>query len=242
MKNLVLLVLVLFVSVSAYATLGGLYNVDFEQLDGEGTFKAPMVGPGPDGGVGSAGDIWNIFEVSEGGTAALISLNLVDSTGAASGVTLNFTGADGSGLLGAYGHAPDAINNLVGEYLFLGGQNNTYTADFSITGLTGGGIYDLYLWTGGPAFGSYAGNGMTSDIDVDLDGDGVLDGAGPILEQAAPTVISGIVADAGGTILLQNLDNGGLESEWSGFQLIEVPEPATLCLLGLGGLLLRRRR
>ena len=46
-----------------------------------------------------------------------------------------------------------------------------------------------------------------------------------IAEQAAPPVISGIFADGSGSILGLFADNGGSESEWAGFQLVEAFEP-----------------
>ena len=203
---------------------GTLWNVDFESDDNY-TYKEQAVGPGPDGGVGDPCDYWNVFEVHEDGTVDPCML-LLDSAEGSSGVMLSFT-VDGTRLLGAWGHSPDAVNAVVGEYLFLGDQNGAYNADFTISGLVPSGAYDIYLYGGGPTFGSYLGQGLNCDITIDTDGDGNLadETAVTIAEQAAPTVISGIFADGSGSILGLFADNGGLESEWAGFQLNEAFEP-----------------
>ena len=136
------------------SAFGRLWNVDFESDDNY-TYKEQVVGAGPDGGIGDPCDFWNVFEVHEDGTVDPCMV-LLDSEGGSSGVMLSFS-VDGTGLLGAWGHAADAVNAVVGEYLFLGNQNGAYNADFTISGLVGGGVYDIYLYGGGPIFGSYSG-------------------------------------------------------------------------------------
>ena len=154
-------------------TLGqALYNIDFEQLEGQGTYKEQAVGPGPDGGVDSAGDYWNVLEISEAGDSAPIGISLNDSSGAASGVSFTFTSlTDASGnqnTIGAYGHAPTAVNAVVGEYVFI-----SYIATWEYAGLTPGGTYDIYLYTGG--YDAVNGDNY-ADYNIDVDGDGVEDG------------------------------------------------------------------
>ena len=251
-KIVVLVLLTFFVFAAAGPAFGTMiWNVDFQQLSHQGTFYQLASGPGPNGGVGSAGDVWNAMDIDEGGVAPF-GIPLVNSTGAAGPVSFTFTAADGSGLLGAYGHSPTATDDVIGEYLFLGPQNDTYIVDWAITGLAPGGAYDMYLYAGGYAVN--ADPQATAEYNIDIDGDGVLDtGNGPAnlgtinTAGGAPSGIS-IVADGSGTIIGQYLDGGGRqspESEVGGFQIIGpdvIPEPATIALLGIGALSLIRRK
>ncbi len=224
-KLLVVLVAIfsLVLVAGSSAVQGALYNVDFEQLGSQGTYKTTMAGAGPGGGPGAAGDVWNVFEISEGGTSAPVGMSLLDSGGGAGSVNFEFTSTD-AGVLAAYGHAPTAIDDLTAEYLFLGDQNGTYEANWQITGLTGGTAYSMYLYTGGY---DAVNGGHNADYNLDLDGDGALDGLAAIVGNTnAPTVVSNIVADGSGTIVGQFLHNGVGESEIGGFQLSSGAPPA----------------
>ena len=97
----------------------------------------------------------------------------------------------------------------------------------------------MYLYTGGY---DAVNGGHNADYNIDVDGDGAIDGWAPIAPGTpVPTVVS-VIADGSGTILGHFGHNGVGESEIGGFQITEIPEPTTMVLLGLGGLALSRRR
>ena len=80
------------------------------------------------------------------------------------------------------------IDDLTAEYLFLGDQNGAYEANWQITGLTGSAAYSMYLYTGG--YDAVVG-GHSADYNLDLDGDGALDGSAAIVGNTnSPTVVS----------------------------------------------------
>ena len=206
---------------SVFGAVGDLYNIDFEQLSSQGTYKQQMVGPGPDGGVGDPCDYWNVLEISEDGTGTPLGMGLLDSSGAASGVSFTFTSitdAGGAALIGAYGHSPTAINDLVAEYMFFGPQFavTATLATWEITGLTAGGSYDIYLYTGG-----YDAVNGGNNAAANLDGDGAGDGWFDISPGTpVPTKVS-VVADGSGVVHGDFGPDTG-EDEIGGMQIIEV--------------------
>ncbi len=235
-------ILVFLVGASAQA----LVNVDFER---DTTATVTYTGAGPNGGFGSAGDVWNSMLFTPGGffyENPSLS-NLVDSAGSATGVDFTTTGA-----IGAYRVDWMGTTDLTqdGLYVYPGLVGYTYEGYYSdpqvqttatddlaweLSGLAPGGSYQMANYSSGST--SY-----NLDMTIDTDGDGDLGDEiqFTVVADEFPAITS-IIASAGGTIIGSATTAAGVsEGHWSGFQLI--PEPATICLLGLGGLVLRRRR
>lgn len=197
--------------------------------------------------IGSSGDFWNHAE----GTHGIVNpLTYSDST--SSGAGLEFFGdtttqvADGSGFM--LPHPPD---QPVGpyEYLMTGfiatNPASLGSYQMTFTGLKGSAKYDLYVYT--------QGNTINNSLKVEITGG--VNSSGQTTIPSDPTkstfiegqnylVIPVTTTAEGGFILnYSSLDgNGSGEGIINGMQLSSaVPEPSTVTLIGLGGLLIAFR-
>jgi hypothetical protein len=180
--------------------------------------------------VGGVSDIWNGIAGDNGSGSGI---SLVNANGDPTSVTLSYDTSGGSAIT-SVAQNTQLNPSLMNDYLF----NNT-SGDITVTlqGLVANTPYNLYVYiasndggggaraaqvTANSAFASATGDPQTSFV------------AG--LNYVMLTATS----DASGTINLAESDYAGVnfshEVDLNGLQITSVPEPATLTLLGIGGI------
>lgn len=204
---------------------------DVWQVDVNGTGNPQvMSGRGFLGG----GDVWNDFRVNHhAGTSVNPSANLNDSDGNATGVTFNVQGT----VSGFNNAGPDPVR---ADYLFVNAGGASANIDWSLEGLSSGQTYELFAYAGGIG-------GRDFNMLIDTNGDGDLGDETAFNVAFGGRLFEELIASSNGSIIGQIL-NDGHEGNFAGFELRQVsqavPEPttATLGLIGLAGLMVRRRR
>lgn len=234
-------------SVSSPAGAALYWAADFQRVDQD--LNHTYSGVAPD-------NVWNVLKHSAAAANPVFN-NLLDNSGAVTGVSLAFTGT----IAGDHGFAnvggqPRANNPIGVDYFVWGvgaGALSNTTIGFQFSGLTPGASYEF------TAYGGSAGPARAFDMRVDTNGDGNLNDELPLvvpneadlggapgpLSHFPPSVTFTVTASAAGTILGDGTKiTGNPEANWAGFQLTLIPEPstATLALVGLLGLIPRARR
>ncbi|MEM7396782.1 MAG: hypothetical protein AAF492_31015, partial [Verrucomicrobiota bacterium] len=130
------------------------------------------------------------------------SLNLVDSAGNASPVTLSITGT-------MTGWSQNG-SSLISDYLFVNAGNSDPFVDWTLSGLTPGVAYTMY---------AYGGVARNVSLLIDHDGDGSLADETADIVAGAGSPITGLVASAGGEIIGRASPGTVTEGNWGGFQL-----------------------
>jgi hypothetical protein len=216
-------------------------NVDFNGLGGSGTFSG--VGAAPD-----AGTIWNGISPPD---IAFTSAPLVDSTGAATPVTVSLQAY----LEYAANENPaDFSHPLLTDFVYqtVLGPNGP-PGLFSINNLTPGGAYDLYFYGQNGGYANTA-TSFTINGDTKIATNPNIPGSfGPdsFIQDVNYVVFTGIVADGAGVISGAFNDVAiANNAAFNGFQIRQapIPEPASVASAIIGGGLLlvggvyRRRR
>ncbi len=204
---------------------------------------------GPNG-VAAGVETWNLPTAS--GEPLLTQSNLLDATGATTGVGVSFSGIGG----------PDDWGyNSTLKLLWRSGRvfsNDTYAnsaGSFTINGLTPGATFNLWIASSHLASGIARNLGDWTTANTNTTGASVImnntgnetNGSTWVLG-ANYTLFENIVANGSGQItmtshaLIPNLTDSRVG--FNGFQLVNVPEPSSAALLGLGAfaLILRRRK
>lgn len=207
--------------------------------------------------VGSAGDTWNgsasFFNFvgteasgNTGNTPPFVPFELLDPTGASSGVSYQMTFVnDGIGFNGAFDAAAASTQaagteDLTGDYLFVGTADAGDSMNFEISGLTNNTDYQLYLYGVGDAANQGAtwtlnGTSQTTSYDGNITLDEGADYVVFNFNTGANTSQSFIATELAGNIAV------------NGFQIFEataIPEPSSIVLVSLAtliGLPIRRR-
>lgn len=203
-------------------------------------------------GTGAAPDTGTVWNQANGtsGTGTLLT-DLEDSQGNPTTVSLSELTTGG----GQRNETSPAVTNaLLDSYLFL--TSSTATDTFTISGLTAGAQYDLYLYASDGGLANGQGAAFTVN-GVSFGQTGSKTTTSSATATTIPTsdlnisyVEGTTTADANGDIAVTfgsntvSSTNGGI---FNGFQLVgpsTVPEPTDIALFGVGalGLLLLRRR
>lgn len=257
--------LLLAVSLLATSAQAVIVSVNF-QGRGQGTGTADLPGaaiaPGDAAGVMNVGNFNNISgaqysppDNAQGTGFTFTSPALNSSTGAATAVTFNIMAND-SWNSGSGNSTPNHVlmNGIIKS------QNNNDATDqqlvpLNILGLTPGNTYTLDLYTtengGGANFSASNGTqtfyqGAQAGADY-LASPGFIKGTNMVagttgLPVANYVEFTGVVGANGQINIAHTWLSGSDGSGIAGFQLNVVPEPAGLTLLGLGSLLVFRRR
>lgn len=221
--------LALFGAVSAsYATV--IVNVDFN----EGWFFA--AGPTTSGSavLGSVGDVWNGIGNQPGFDAT--GLSLVDTAGAASGVTLSFT-AEGGWNEDPKPFASDLLRDYISDYE----ADTAATSGFSFAGLTPNSPFNLVVYVN-------AHNAGSRRISITVDGNTQLSNVNTTPSSFVLNdnymLFSNVMSNGSG-VLSGTFTGIGGEGSIHGMQLA-IPEPSTYAAiagaLALGLVAWRRRR
>ncbi|MEM6260741.1 MAG: PEP-CTERM sorting domain-containing protein [Planctomycetota bacterium] len=188
---------------------------------------------------------WNNVTSTDNALAGNTSqiADLVDSTGAATGIKVDFTyvgaasvAGDGADYSGPY---PAAVASLpltaLSDSFFT---NNSGQATMTLSGLDDGMVYDFLFYGArgnNDSMATYAVTGSGDTVEVTIDA--VFENA-----SSAPTIL-GVSPDNEGEITV--VIGGGTNPRvaLNVLQITErVPEPGSLALLALGGVLIARRR
>lgn len=208
-------------------------NVDFNVTDGAaGTYTGTAVAP-------DTGATWNGLAIGLQLTtvASYTSPTLVHSFGGSTSVQVsltNFRPFDSGGVSSSF--APALLNDIAAG-VSADTPSTPSPMGFTISGLTSGGLYDLYLYSQNGGFNN-AGTAFT------------INSVTKTVANPAPASFSenlnyvkylNLVA-TGGTIsgTLQTTIDGNA-SAFNGFQIVEVPEPTVGLLVVAGCALLWRR-
>jgi hypothetical protein len=186
------------------------------------------------GAVGAVGDVWN-WVCLPGGWGALVPdevTGLVDSTGAATSVSLKMNNGQYRGPVGSGWTGPLAAMYQDGIHFYADETG-------AIGGLNDGSTYDIYLY-GGP----WDGNGTVFTVDgvaKSIQTSNSWESLAEIKEGEEYALFSGVApvgGEIGFTVGLAPDTNAWL----TGIQIVEVPEPATMLMLGVGVLFLRKKK
>lgn len=215
-------------------------NVDLNGATGSGTFSG--VGAAPD-----AGTIWN--GVSPG-AGSFTSAPLVDSTGAATPVTVSLEAF----LSYAANERPAAFATpLLTDFVYqtMLGPNGP-PGLFAINNLTPGGTYNLYFYAQNGGYSNTATSfTIGGDTKVATNVNPFAGGPPSFIEDTNYVVFSGVTADALGTIVGEFNDVAAANNAaFNGLQIQQapIPEPASIASAIVGGGMLlvggmyRRRR
>lgn len=237
------------IAAGGVCAISGMASATTIQIDIQGTNSGGFASQ--DGPIAAAAPgTWNIVNVqaadgnpSSSTAGPVVLTGLLDDTGVATGVGFSLDN-NASTLLGWAGRSSENTDGLTSDYLlFTGGDVldvDTGGTSFSITGLTANTQYFLTFYSGltpnninrGVEFFA---NGVSTQVFAD---DGLADPNGNSVSTIA------VISDGSGVIggSANNITLSLPEGNWAGLVISDVPEPGSLALLGLGGLMLYRRR
>lgn len=217
---------------SALAAPTGLINIDFNH-ESSATASGAAV-------IGSTGDIWNGVTGKTGS-----GISLVDSGGNPTGAMLDFAApSDSNGgtwnLSGASSNL--VVPDLMNDYLLAAfGHSGTIT----LSGLSSSTPYDLYIYSQGDSNNRITSLSVTgASVETGSNVNTRAGAAGSFVAGDNYSVFS-ITPDANGVILIRFWGTGTdsrTEGDINGIQITAIPEPASLSLVALGGLVFLRRR
>lgn len=239
-----------------------LINVDFngnsvgQAYDGGGV----AVGPTQTGAavIGSPGDTWNGFDDSAftfssyPSDASATGLSLLYADGTSSGVTMSLT-AGGSynanepnwGNTSAFTTAGSPYSDLMQDELYT-----TAPAAITLSGLAANQSFNLVIYSSGDQNlgtgftekkGTFTVNGVTQNTIWDGVTSTLIDGMTYVQFLATSDASGNLAITWGGTPAEAGVNP---ETDINGFQLVVVPEPSSLAILGVAGMALfgvRRR-
>lgn len=243
----------MFLAMAGIVTMANAANISLNVTDN-----------GPGAGAPDAGDTagafllgnWNTIGSNGALTGAGGDLaNLTNSDGVGSGVTLSQSAPTGGNF-----NAASAFSGTIGDSMMTNYADTTgnYTYTFGNLNAGVGAVYDVYIYSAR----GYTGNTGITQLDVNgeslfltndnMVGDYVETGYATQAEAEANlnsgnyvkfsnVSLDTLVVSVSG---LTDATNGGFIGAVNGIQIVQVPEPSSTALLGLGGvaLLLRRRR
>jgi hypothetical protein len=195
--------------------------------------------------VGSAGDVWNQVTSANltyaspplgATTVSPVALNNVN--GAPTGVSLTLSAPNGTynansvywGNYSPFTTAGSPYSALM-QTCLVANNGSGPGGNVTLTGLAVGQAYNLYVYT---ASDENAAPGRTGTFSVGANSQNYTwDGVTSTLVNGVSYLEFAGVTSVGGTLVI-DFGNATAETDFNGLQLVAVPEPGTLALLGMG--------